>query len=397
MKFGITFNVGCEIMIMLLLLGCLRTDKIDQKGELTLLNIEIDRRLEEQQKELVELQQISDKNRIVLDGEIKRRGGHSINFPKHSYEIKLNIDYNLAGLPKDDDWILNANYIDKTFLRHVISYELFNDMNKRNIVAATQFVDVAINGTYNGLYVLMEKLDKSSLQIKESDSTVVIFKEPHLFRASNNDIIPQDPNNFHQQTFPKLSKSDKNKTIEDIRNFIIHSNDSDFRNNLNANFDLDNIIDWHLLLLISNNADGILKNFYLYKKDDQTAFRIAPWDYDHSFGRDGDNELNLDERPLDIERSILFKRLLRYDWYKDQLKRRWDTLNNNDLFSVKGLSKRVIKKSKYIRSSAIKNFEPWPVDGKAYFDENGFEQEVDIILQFIELRHKRLSSYFEEL
>ncbi len=49
------------------------------------------------------------------------------------------------------------------------------------------------------------------------------------------------------------------------------------------------------MLLLSNNGDGVMKNFLLYKIDSNTPFRIALWDYDHSFGRDGDNELNLME------------------------------------------------------------------------------------------------------
>ena len=46
----------------------------------------------------------------------------------------------------------------------------------------------------------------------------------------------------------------------------------------------------HLLLYLSNGGDGITKNFYIYKMDEETPFRIALWDCDHSFGRDGDNE-----------------------------------------------------------------------------------------------------------
>lgn len=162
-------------------------------------------------------------------------------------------------------------------------------------------------------------------------------------------------------------------------------------------FDIDNIIDWHLLLLISNNSDGLLKNFYLYKVDNKTPFRIAPWDYDHSFGRDGDNQLNLDERPLNIERSILFKRLLKRDWYKTKLKERWIDLNNLNLLSAGGLKQRVLSKQKMIKEQADRNFTKWSLDTSWYFDANDFDQEVYIMLAFIDLRHRRLSEYFDNL
>lgn len=126
-------------------------------------------------------------------------------------------------------------------------------------------------------------------------------------------------------------------------------------------------------------------------------FRIAPWDYDHSFGRDSVNKLNLNERPLDIERSILFKRLLSYDWYTNQLKSRWIELNNKGLPSVDGLKSRFREKSQEVLPWALKNSGLWPLGGNEYYDDNDFDQEVDIILEFIDLRHSRLTDYFDNL
>ena len=159
---------------------------------------------------------------------------------------------------------------------------------------------------------------------------------------------------------------------------------------------MENIIDWHLLLLITNNSDGILKNFYLYKVNTETPIRIAPWDYDHSFGRDGDNELNLDKRPLKIERSILFKRLLKFDWYRSKLKQKWLELNENNILSEIGLKRSVLIKSKRITNIVKKNFELWPIESQWYYDSNNFKKEIDIILKFIEVRHARLTKYFTE-
>lgn len=335
--------------------------------------------------------------RRTIVGKVKRRGGYSIVFPKHSYELDFKQDISLAGLPADDDWILNANYIDKTFLRHVISYELFMDMNKNNIAPKCQFVNVYLNKKYNGLYVLMEKLDKSSLKIKSKDGSAFIFKEPHIFRTSMENIIPQKKGNFHQQTYPKKIVKDQAAYIEDIREFILSSDDTIFSQEIANKFDLTNLIDWHLLLLISNNSDGILKNFYLYKQSAESLLRVAPWDYDHSFGRDGDNELNLNRSSLDVKRSILFKRLLQFDWYKKQLKDRWTELNRKNILSVKGLQKRILKKSNFIKKYAEKNFEIWPVNVKRYYDDNNFDQEIDIMVKFIELRHEKLVSYFESI
>ena len=64
-------------------------------------------------------------------GNIKCRGGISSKYNKHSFSLELEKKYSLAKLPIDDDWIINANYIDKTFMRHKICYDIFKEMNSK--------------------------------------------------------------------------------------------------------------------------------------------------------------------------------------------------------------------------------------------------------------------------
>lgn len=329
-------------------------------------------------------------------GHIKRRGGSSIRYPKHSYELDLSEDAALADLPADDDWILNANYIDKTFVRHVLAYQLFTAMNPNNRAAQCALVELSLNGRYQGLYVLMEKIDRSSLRLGRPDPFTFIFKEPHIFRTAYDDYVKKYPQNHHQQTFPKPATLNQNPALDRLHDFIETSSDVDFERLIREIFDLDNLLDWHLLLLIANNSDGILKNFYLYKANGRTPLRVVPWDYDHGYGRDGDNELNLDTRPMNLERSILFKRLLSHEWYSTKLKRRWERHNRAHLLSTSGLHKHVTALASGIRPYALKNAARWPLDARFYYDDNTFDQEVEIIHQFIELRHKRLDAYFDE-
>ena len=374
--------------------GCDEYRSIKNERELFTLDIECKQTIPSEKKvNMVLHYKRNEENLATYSGKIERRGARSITFRKRSYEIDLNKDLSLAGLPKDDDWILNANYIDKTFLRHVLSYELFREMSPQNVAPKCQFIELALNGEYNGLYVLMEKMDKSSLGINGKDTTAVVFKDPHLFRDNYEGICPWDMSDFHQQTYPK--NKNKSAFVEEVRRFILTSSDQDFTEHLPTVFDIENLIDWHLLLLMSNNGDGVLKNFFIYKKDKNTPIRIAPWDYDHSFGRDGDNELNLDKIPVVINRSVLFRRLMQFDWYKIRLKQKWQKLNKSDILSEEGLKERIIINSDAIRDLANKNFERWSVDSDWYYDANGFDEEIDIMLKFVTLRHRRLKEYFD--
>ena len=300
---------------------------------------------------------------VVIPAKIKCRGGVSSRYYKHSFALELDNKYALGNLPSDDDWILNANYIDKTFMRHKISYDLFRQMNSKNIASKSTFINVKINNRYNGLYVLMEEVNASMIGLDKNDSLAMLFKDPPIFHKEILTYV-QDSLNYYQQKYPKI-----------------------------------NIIDWHIILLFSNNSDGIMKNFYLYKLNSETPFRIAIWDYDHSFGRDGDNELNLMDRELNCNRSVLLARLslISETGYLDKLKKRWYELRELNIISCENIEYHIDRNDKIIRNAINDNFDIWPIDSKWYYDKNNYEQEINLISDFVKLRINQLDEYFNSI
>ena len=142
-----------------------------------------------------------------------------------------------------------------------------------------------------------------------------------------------------------------------------------------------------------------MKNFYLYKLDSKTPFRFAIWDYDASFGRDGDNERNLMERELDCNRSILLKRLSTIPeiQYLPQLRNRWSQLRKSHVLSTKNFEKHIDKNDKIISAEIDANFKKWPIDYKWYYDNNDYNQELDLMREFVTLRVGQLDKYFNGL
>ena len=83
---------------------------------------------------------------------------------------------------------------------------------------------------------------------------------------------------------------------------------------VNQIFDIYNLANWHLLLQLTNNSQGMFSSFYLYRKSKNDKFRITIWDYDGSFGRTWDGSLQT--RNIDINQNILFKRLRYVEIFK---------------------------------------------------------------------------------
>ena len=78
----------------------------------------------------------------TLSGKIKFRGGMSSRYAKHSYTLELDSSFCFNKLDCDDDFIINASYIDKTFMRHKISYDLFREMNADNKAVECTYINV---------------------------------------------------------------------------------------------------------------------------------------------------------------------------------------------------------------------------------------------------------------
>ena len=99
------------------------------------LNIKKDGAIGWKEKEQCKIVYLDSEKNDELIGKIKCRGGISKKYYKHSFSLELKDKYSFSELPYDDDWIINANYIDKTFMRHKISYDLFREMNSENIAS----------------------------------------------------------------------------------------------------------------------------------------------------------------------------------------------------------------------------------------------------------------------
>ena len=328
----------------------------------------------------------------------KYRGGMSSKYDKPSYTLELSGKYRPANLPADDDWILNGSYIDKSFMRHKLSYDLFRQMGPYDTAPQCGYVEVWQDDDYFGIYVLMEKINAGMLGVDKSDPGAMVFKEPPIFYRERTTAV-RDSTNYFGQRFPKLGDRDQTAKIEAFHRFLFESADAEFVENIGSWIDLRNVMDWHLLLLFTNNGDGIMKNFYLYKRRSGEPFRIAIWDCDHTFGRDGDNEMNMLERVVDGRRSILLRRLMDTPGsdYTNALSSRWMELRRSGVFSLEGFEEMVAVNRATLATTLDRNFERWPVDGQWYYDSGTFEEEIELMVRFVALRLDQLDARFSKV
>ncbi|MBA4850461.1 CotH kinase family protein [Emticicia sp. BO119] len=112
---------------------------------------------------------ISDNPHFLGKAGIELRGHSSLIFPKKSYSIELadlegeETKFPLLGLPSESDWVLIANYDDKTSLKNAYIYHLWAQTGRYS--PRNKHVEVIIDNEYMGIYVLTEKIKRDSERI----------------------------------------------------------------------------------------------------------------------------------------------------------------------------------------------------------------------------------------
>jgi hypothetical protein len=110
---------------------------------------------------------------------IELRGTSSMGYPKKQYRFETKDEWGydsnvvLLDMPVENDWILNGPYDDQSLLRNVLAYELSNDM--RRYSSRTRYCEMVLNGIYQGIFILMEKIkrDKNRVNISSMNDTCI--------------------------------------------------------------------------------------------------------------------------------------------------------------------------------------------------------------------------------
>lgn len=290
----------------------------------------------------------------------KYRGASSSNYPKRSYAIKLrdengnSVDRKLLGYRSDNNWILDAMYIDLACMRNRVATDLWNAFEckpyyadrEKKVRTGTRgkFVEVILNGEWWGLYCMTEKMDRKQLKLKkfvpaaqsatgEDEVHGVLYKakqwsyEVFMGHESNDD------NDNKQVIYPHKKVSDyKNilgqetwceyefkypdyedeavewRPLHDAANMVATSFILNI-DSVKSRFDYPMLRDYYLFIDLLLATDNHGKNLFWYAYDTQgpegDKLSLAPWDLDGTFGQDWDGlTTNTKDVMLDFDTYI---------------------------------------------------------------------------------------------
>jgi len=236
---------------------------------------------------------------------IELRGKSSLWFDKKQYGIEARndddeqIEISMLGLPEESDWVLNGPYSDKSLMRNAISYYTERQM----IVYAprTKFCEVILNGSYNGVYLLIEKLSRSKDRIDIEKLEPYQNTEPEISGGYilKRDKTDGDPSTAYFDTAngARISYVDPkywNITSEqrawilnylnEFENAILSAAPNDIVAAAEKYVDVNSFVDNFVHVQFTRNIDGFRISSYMYKDRNKKLFMSPQWDYNLSFG-----------------------------------------------------------------------------------------------------------------
>ncbi len=332
---------------------------------------------------------------------IEVRGSSSQMFPKKSFGFEtwdsagLSLDTSILAFPKENDWILNANYTDKSFLRNVTSYHLFNQMG--HYASRTKYSEVFINNVYAGVYILMEKVkrDKNRVDISKLtplDTSAIDITGGYILKVDkatgsggtggfnsafppvNNGTIPEILFDYPDDATITPQQSSYIQAFVDSFEQALHG--PQYTDPINGYYKYINdstFIDFFLINELSKNVDGYRISSYIYKEKVTKGNRLCAgpvWDYDIAYGNadycGGQYQTGWSYTyncsTADFQVPFWWARLLNDPIYKNKVKCRYTQLRNT-IFSTVYLNNYIDSIALYLQESQDRNFQQWPILG----------------------------------
>ena len=341
---------------------------------------------------------------------IEVRGSSSQMFPKKQWglETRDNLgnpnDVTMFNMAYDNDWVLYAPYSDKSLMRNVLAYQMGWDLG--SYAPRTELVEVVLNGQYEGVYVLTEKIKRKDGKVGTNDL------EPHeingneltgdyvvkVDKTTSGGIVawnsPFPPYQWSPQTIRFQLHDPPWDSLNAQQQNYIETYITDFETALNGpNFDdpvlgyapfvdMESFVDSMLVNEVSKNVDGYRISSFLHKvrtSEGGKLFAGPLWDFNLAYGNadycNGGSTSGWEIHfylscPGDgSQNPFWWEKLLQDPKYTNLLHCKWTEMRMG-AWHTDSLMNRIDQWAAYLNESQERNFNRWPIHGTYIWPNN---------------------------
>jgi len=363
----------------------------------------------------------------VYDTEVTIRGrGNSTwkNYDKKPYRIHFPTDVSIFDLPAGKDWVLLANYTDKSLMRNRIANEIAHMLDNLPYAATQYCVDVFVNGEYMGVYTFGENLDVSETRIPLIDTgradtgfLIEIGGVDNGVHIRNVDFFHAGLIKFALVKHPdELTRTASQVTF--IKNYFKQADSAVKKmEGYEKYIDVDSVIDWLILHELSNNTDSSFRRSCYFIKQPGEILQMGPaWDFDIAFGNFIEDDPDYDtwacytyhspeETNVDTSKDYVGttwgKYLLSDRDFVERFQKRWLEVKDDIVSSAIA---EIDLTAEDIEESAKENFRVWRIlnmrvtlQRKDVTKYNTFDKQVKYLKDFILTRSQWMTEELERM
>ena len=330
--------------------------------------------------------------------QIEIRGNTSQSFKKKSYSF-LFVDENnqtkkvrLLNLPMHEHWVLYGPYADKSLMRNVLAYRLFQNMG--HYAPRTKFCELSINGFNQGVYVLCEKIRVDSARLELGNGYLLKIDRPKGEFFKSNITNSKIKKTVFEIKYPDgigISVAEKNA----VENFVHLFEETLFLSDVNnlsifEIIDMNSFVDFLIINEFCKNIDAYRLSTYFQISEEKRMIMGPIWDFNFSFGLtdylDGYSSSGFVYEYRD-EAPFWWKKLNKNVFFKSALKKRWIQLRQS-ILSEKVVLEMVNKYARELEIAQENNFSSWHLLGQKdvwpnYYIGNSHQEEVVYLQNWI--------------
>ena len=335
----------------------------------------------------------TDEESLELTGRIKGRGNTTWGMPKRPYRIKLDEKAHVFSRWGNKDWILLANYSDKTLLRNIMAMEI-SRICGMSWTPMMLSVEVYVNGQYQGVYAFSDHKEIAGHRVNIEVATETDLEggyyleleeamdEPVCFKT-----VWDTPVMFHEPEYPTEAQQ---KYVKEWFNGFEHAlervqgeHDDAYRSYI----DVPSFINYYIIQEITKNPDGnVRKSTYLTKEKGKPLEMYHVWDFDITLGNCDYTNF---EKPEGWQmRYVKWYNQLFFDpAFKKAVVDRWNELYPTLLTQVPAFLDR---QHALMAGAESRNFDRWQILGVKvwpnYYYFPTYEEEYAFLKEFYEAR-----------
>ena len=359
---------------------------------------------------------------------IEIRGSTTKWFPKKQYAVETRTiqgndsTVSLLGLPAEEDWVLDAPYSDKSLIRNAIIFYLSNAMGR--YASRTRFCELVLNGDYQGVYVLMEKVkrDKNRVDISKltpADISGDAVTGGYMIKIDKPDGAKIDgwespflpyPGSW-QRIYYQYHYPDQDEITPEQKAYIqtlllsyetVMSGPSyrDPQIGYAKYIDVESAVDYFILNEVAKNVDAYRLSAFMYKDRDSKNRKLilGPiWDYNLAFGNAeyygaqhvSGWQVYFYQKEDNWLVPFWWGRLMADSNFVNQIHSRWHELRKN-IITIPRIQTFIDSLTTYLDEAQKRNFEKWPILGVYVwpnpFIGGNYSAEIRYLKQWIQDR-----------